>query len=120
TLEIRFENMVLQKVYPGPYGFPDFLDAFADGQRTFTPDDFPEQAQQMQSHGLKALNVRWNFQDAVAVQTLARELQQTTHALGQQRSALRDARERDLRRADLQATGGAGGGLVPVQIADAC
>src|SRR5690606_30100222 len=47
TLEVRFRNLVLQKVYTGSYGFPDFLADFADGQRTFTPEDFPEQAQQM-------------------------------------------------------------------------
>src|SRR5690606_26908078 len=120
TLEVRFRNLVLQKVYTGSYGFPDFLADFADGQRTFTPEDFPEQAQQMRSQGLEALNVRWNLQDAAAVQTLAHELQETTQALGQRQSALREARERDLQQASLRATGAAGVGLVPAHIADAC
>src|SRR5690606_14304648 len=70
SLEIHFRDMVLQKTYPGPSGFPDFVAAFADGQKTFTPADFPDEAKLMQSHGLEALSVRWQFQDAPVLQAL--------------------------------------------------
>lgn len=120
TVEIRFQGLVLQKIYPGPYGFPDFLAAFPDGQHTFTPEDFPDQAQVMRAQGIDTLTVRWKLQDAATVQSLAYAVQQAVNNLGERQAALRGARELDLRRAITHASGPAHATLVPTRIADPC
>lgn len=120
TLDIRFQGLALQKTYPGPYGFTDFLAAFPDGQRTFTPDDFPEQAQAMRAQGLDSLTIRWKIQDANAAQSLSAEVQKTTQDLSDRQAALREARDLDLRRSITQANGPSTASLVPVRIIDPC
>jgi type VI secretion system protein ImpL len=42
TLQIKFDDFTLTKMYKGVEGFPTFLETFRDGTVTFTPDDFPE------------------------------------------------------------------------------
>lgn len=120
TVEIRFQGLTLQKTFAGPYGFPDFLAAFPNGQRTFTPNDFPDQAQLMRAQGLDTLTVRWQFQDSGAAQSLAYEVQQASHDLSERQTALRQARESDLKRAITQASGPAHAALVPMRITDPC
>jgi len=119
-LEMRFQNLTLQKVFPGPYGFPDFLAAFVDGKKTFTPEDFPNQAKLMQSLGLDTLTVRWKLHDATAVLALADDVRQISQALGDQQAALRQARDLNLQQAISQATGPAQGNLIPTQIVRPC
>lgn len=120
TVEVRFQNLVLRKVFPGQYGFPDFLAAFPDGERTFTPDDFPEQAALMRSQGLDRLTVRWTLQDADAVRVLSSEVRQAAEHLSERQAALREAREQELRRAADHAWGPARMAVVPPRIADPC
>jgi type VI secretion system protein ImpL len=120
TLEIRFQGLVLQKTYPGPYGFTDFLAAFPDGKHTFAPEDFPEQATLMRAQGLDSLTIRWKIQDAAAAQSLSYEVQKTDADLAERQAALREARDLDLRRTITQASGPANAAVIPVRITDPC
>jgi len=120
NLEIRFQGLVLQKTYAGPYGFTDFLAAFPDGQHTFVPDDFPEHAHVMRTQGITSLTIRWKIQDAAAAQSLSYSIQKTAQELSERQASLREARELDMRRAVTQAHGPANAAIIPTRIADPC
>lgn len=65
--KIDIEDIVLTKKYGGPYAFPDFLQDFSGGDRTFYPGEFPEQAKSLKRLGIKYIKVNYKFRGAIAV-----------------------------------------------------
>jgi type VI secretion system protein ImpL len=61
TIQIRLENVVLVKNYPGPLGLARLLEDFQDGEKIFTPLDFVANKSQLDTLGVKTINVRYNF-----------------------------------------------------------
>ncbi len=61
VLRIFIGPLVLTRVYTGLKGFPQFLDDFKDGERVFTPDDFPDSRGELTHDGVSAIRVRYGF-----------------------------------------------------------
>jgi type VI secretion system protein ImpL len=61
VLRIFIGPLVLTRVYSGLKGFPEFLDDFKDGERVFTPDDFPDSRGELTHDGVTAIRVRYVF-----------------------------------------------------------
>ncbi len=61
VFKIEIGNLVLTKLYEGYLGFPRFLNDFKTGQRTFRPDDFPEQAAALKRMRIKQITPRYQF-----------------------------------------------------------
>ena len=59
--QIEIGNLRLTKVYGGYQGFPRFLQDFKTGQRTFRPNDFPDQASSLKRMGIKYITPRYQF-----------------------------------------------------------
>ena len=57
TLKILFDNFTLVKHYEGVYGLPWFLHDFRDGTRTFTREDFPDHAADLEALGITEIRV---------------------------------------------------------------
>lgn len=64
SLQVRFAHYTLTKHWPGAQGFIDFLQTFASGQRTLTPDDFPEQRDLMASDNITHLTLTYRYTGA--------------------------------------------------------
>lgn len=97
TLRIAIGDLLLERQYPGPLGFADFLAAFRDGTHAFTPGDFPLQAQALRGLGIAKIILHYRFDGADTVVNAARALRQSQ----QEEQQLQDAVQR------LQAAGGA-------------
>ncbi|MFH1984863.1 MAG: type VI secretion protein IcmF/TssM N-terminal domain-containing protein [Pseudomonadota bacterium] len=67
TLRIVFQDLTLEKRYPGPLGFAGFLKAFRDGTLKFTPNDFPEHASAIKRMGISWIRVAYNITGAAPV-----------------------------------------------------
>ncbi|WP_297906404.1 type VI secretion system protein [Thiomonas sp.] len=97
-LSMHIGDIVLQRVYPGPLGFADFLADFRSGSRTFTPQDFPEQAASLRGLGVQGIVLHYRFGGADAVLRTAEALraangradqaEQTLKALGERQQLL--------------------------------
>jgi len=61
VFKIEIGNLVLTKTYDGYLGFPRFLNDFKTGQRTFRPDDFPEQAAALKRMQVSTITPRYQF-----------------------------------------------------------
>jgi type VI secretion system protein ImpL len=61
SLQIDVGDVVLRKKYPGDQGFPEFLQDFRVGQRTFTPADFSDQRGALERMGIKFIRVHYQF-----------------------------------------------------------
>jgi type VI secretion system protein ImpL len=61
VFKIEIGNLVLTTVYTGYLGFPRFLNDFKTGQRTFRPDDFPEQAAALKRMRIKNITAKYQF-----------------------------------------------------------
>lgn len=61
VFKIEIGNLVLTTVYNGYLGFPRFLNDFKTGQRTFRPDDFPEQAAALKRMRIKNITAKYQF-----------------------------------------------------------
>lgn len=91
-------DIVLQRVYPGPLGFADFLADLRSGSHTFTPQDFPAQAASLRSLGVRGIVLHYRFGGADAVLRTAEALraansradqaEQTLKALGERQQLL--------------------------------
>jgi type VI secretion system protein ImpL len=62
TFQILVGDVVLTKTYKGYRAFPEFLDDFKNGERTFHPDDFPEQASAIKRYGIKRITAKYRFE----------------------------------------------------------
>jgi type VI secretion system protein ImpL len=61
TLQIEVGDLVLTKRYAGPQGFPEFLESFAGGTRTFSSHDFPGERAPLQKMGIRQIRVNYQF-----------------------------------------------------------
>ena len=62
TLEVKIDNLVLTKRYPGQMGLVNFVKEFKDGSRVFTPDDFPEYKDKLENLNVKSIAVNYVFE----------------------------------------------------------
>lgn len=60
-LQIRIDNLVLTKRYPGQLGLVNFIKEFQNGTRRFTPNDFFESAEDLENLNIKNINVNYIF-----------------------------------------------------------
>jgi type VI secretion system protein ImpL len=74
SLQINFINLSLVKKYAGPGAFAVFLTDFAGGTKKLTPDDFPEQREDLQNYGIEEIIVQYQFEGSdAATKVLMRE-----------------------------------------------
>lgn len=59
--QIEVGNLVLTKKFIGNQAFPDFLQEFKDGQRTFLPAEFPNEKAALEAMGIKQIKVNYQF-----------------------------------------------------------
>lgn len=71
ALSIKVEKLTLTRRYPGPMGFPRFVQEFQDGERIFTPEDFPGVKEELDELDVKAISVRYDFVGQEALLKLA-------------------------------------------------
>lgn len=74
TLQIRIDNMLLTRRYPGPMGMARFVGEFIDGERIFTPDDFPQARERLDELNVQTLHVRYDFVGQEALLNMADHL----------------------------------------------
>ncbi len=67
SLQIKIEDLVLSKKYPGPQGTIRFLQDFRDGSRQFNADEFPAAKPRLDALGVRQIGVHYSFdgQDAI-------------------------------------------------------
>ena len=67
SLQIRIEDLVLSKKYPGPQGMIRFLQDFRDGSRQFNAEEFPAAKARLDGLGVRQIGVHYSFdgQDAI-------------------------------------------------------
>lgn len=75
NLQIRIDNLMLNRRYPGPMGMARFVEEFIDGERIFTPLDFPQAQEQLDALGVQTINVRYNLVGQEALLQLANNLE---------------------------------------------
>jgi type VI secretion system protein ImpL len=63
-LKIEVGDMVLEKRYSGPRGFPNFLRDFRRGSRVFRPREFPKDKAVLEALGIKRITVNYKFRGA--------------------------------------------------------
>ncbi len=61
TLQIKVEDLVLTKKYPGSGGVIRFLQDFRDGARQFNMDEFPDARARLEELGVRQIGLRYNF-----------------------------------------------------------
>ena len=59
--EIEVSDLILSRQYRGSQAFPRFLDDFKTGQKTFYPNDFPDQKDALQRLGIRYIKVNYQF-----------------------------------------------------------
>ncbi len=59
--QIEVGNLVLTKKFLGNQAFPDFLQEFKDGQRIFSPSEFPNEKAALEGMGIKQIKVSYQF-----------------------------------------------------------
>lgn len=71
SLQIKIEDLVLTKKYPGAQGTIRFLQDFRDGSRQFNADEFPAAKARLDSLGVRQIGVHYSFdgQDAILKNT---------------------------------------------------
>jgi type VI secretion system protein ImpL len=93
-LQIKIGNLTLNRNYAGPLGVAAFLKDFADGQRQFTPADFPASESALKALNVQSLTVSFSVTggdqvtDAAHRIELYETLQKTT---AQQKQQIQDA-----------------------------
>ena len=63
-LQIFVGDQTLTKVWPGEFGFSQFLNEFKTGKKTFLTKKFPEQAQALDQLGIKQIDVFFKLSGA--------------------------------------------------------
>lgn len=74
TLQIKIEDQVLTKKYPGATGVVKFLQDFRDGSRQFNVDEFPSARTKLDALGVKQISLRYNFEGQDAILRSAQQL----------------------------------------------
>lgn len=76
TLQIKIEDVVLTKKYPGAGGVVRFLQDFRDGARQFNVDEFPAARARLDALGVRQVGLRYNFEGQDAILKAAQQLEQ--------------------------------------------
>ena len=76
TLQIKIEDVVLTKKYPGSSGVVRFLQDFRDGARQFNVDEFPAARARLDALGVRQVGLRYNFEGQDAILKAAQQLEQ--------------------------------------------
>jgi len=71
ALQIKIENLSLIRRYPGALGLARFIEEFQDGERIFTPEDFPALQEKLEAQDVRSINVRYDFVGQQALLKLA-------------------------------------------------
>lgn len=66
-LKIEVGNISLERHYPGPQGFIDFLRDFPRGSHTFNASDFPEERNGLKKAGIKFIRINYQFSGENAI-----------------------------------------------------
>lgn len=74
TLQIKIEDQVLTKKYPGASGIVKFLQDFRDGNRQFNVDEFPAARTKLDALGVKQISLRYNFDGHDTILKAAQQL----------------------------------------------
>ncbi len=74
TLRIFIDDLTLTQRYPGPMGMARFIAEFQDGERIFTPDDFPQARERLEALDVRTLHVRYDFSGQEQLLTMASNL----------------------------------------------
>jgi type VI secretion system protein ImpL len=75
TLQIKIEDVVLTKKYPGSTGVVRFLQDFRDGARQFNVDEFPSAKARLDALGVRQIGLRYNFEGQDAILKAAQQLE---------------------------------------------
>jgi type VI secretion system protein ImpL len=75
TLQIKIEDVVLTKKYPGSSGVVRFLQDFRDGARQFNVDEFPAARARLDALGVRQIGLRYNFEGQDAILKAAQQLE---------------------------------------------
>jgi type VI secretion system protein ImpL len=59
--QMEIGDLILKKKYSGPLAFPQFLQDFQGGLRTFYPHDFPVEKAALERMGIQSLRVRYEI-----------------------------------------------------------
>lgn len=76
TLQVKIEDVVLTKKYPGSSGVVRFLQDFRDGARQFNVDEFPAARARLDALGVRQIGLRYNFEGQDAILKAAQQLEQ--------------------------------------------
>lgn len=76
TLQVKIEDVVLTKKYPGAGGVVRFLQDFRDGARQFNVDEFPAARARLDALGVRQIGLRYNFEGQDAILKAAQQLEQ--------------------------------------------
>jgi type VI secretion system protein ImpL len=71
SLQIKIESLSLTRRYPGALGLARFIEEFQDGERIFTPEDFPAMREKLEGQDVRSINVRYDFVGQEALLKLA-------------------------------------------------
>jgi len=71
SLQIKIDNLSLIRRYPGALGLARFIEEFQDGERIFTPEDFPALQEKLEGQDVRSINVRYDFVGQEALLKLA-------------------------------------------------
>ena len=74
TLQIKIEDLVLTKKYPGTTGVVRFLQDFRDGARQFNVDEFPAARARLDVLGVRQIGLRYSFEGQDAILRSAQQL----------------------------------------------
>ena len=61
VFQIDVGDLILTREYPGPQGFPEFLQDFPGGRRVLHPQDFPRERQALERMGIKFIRVNYQI-----------------------------------------------------------
>ena len=74
TLQIKIEELVLTKKYPGSTGVVRFLQDFRDGSRQFNVDEFPQARTRLDALGVRQISVHYIFEGQDVILKAAQQL----------------------------------------------
>lgn len=75
TLQIKIDDLVLTKKYPGTQGMIRFLQDFRDGSRQFNVDEFPAAKARLEALGVRQFGVHYSFDGQAAILKNAQQLE---------------------------------------------
>ncbi len=80
SLQIKIDNLLLTRRYPGVLGLARFIEEFQDGERLFTPEDFPALKEQLDEQEVRSVTVRYDFTGQQALLKLAEDYSHLSEA----------------------------------------